>query len=199
MDNLFYFKINLNKYGDLKIQTEREKKNFYQAIALFLVGLVVILVVQFMLNSQLKTKVKNRQKFLAETERQLESYQTSGDYLSSQDLDRLEQTFNNRIFWANKLVALSQEIDNKLAVRKFTYANGVLTLNGITPIDNNVREIDLVNEFVLRLKSNPEISNDFPEIKIGPITKQEAKDTAIMEFIIECYSKDSQTVAKGGI
>ena len=96
-------------------------------------------------------------------------------------------------------MALSQEIDSKLAVRKFTYQNGILTLNGITPIDNNVREIDLVNEFVMRLKSNPEISNDFPEIKIGPINTQEVKDTKIMEFIIECYSKDSQTVLKGGI
>lgn len=199
MDNVFYFKINLNKYGDLKIQTEREKKTLYQAIAFFVLGLLILLGAQLYIGSSLNKKVENRKKFLKETEHQLESYQTSGDYLSSQDLDRLEQTFNNRIFWANKLVALSQEIDQKLAVRKFTYQNGVLTLNGITPIDNNVREIDLVNEFVMRLKSNPEISNDFPEIKIGPITKQEAKDTAIMEFVIECYSRDSQTVAKGGI
>jgi len=192
MNNAFYFKINLNKYGDLKIQTEREKKNFYQAIAVFVLGILIILGVHFYLSSRLGSKVESRRKFLKETERQLESFQTSDDYLSSQDLDRLEQTFNNRIFWANKLVALSQEIDNKLAVRKFTYANGVLTLNGITPVDNNVRELDLINEFILRLKSNPEISNDFPQIKSGLITKQMVKDTAIMEFVIECYSKEVQ-------
>ena len=197
MNNAFYFKINLNKYGDLKIQTEREKKNFYQAIAVFVFGIIVILAVQFWLSSMLGSKVESRRKFLRETERQLESYQTNDDYLSSQDLDRLEQTFNNRIFWANKLVALSQEIDNKLAVRKFTYANGVLTLNGITPVDNNVRELDLINEFILRLKSNPEISNDFPQIKSGLITKQVVKDTAIMEFVIECYSRESQSLPGG--
>lgn len=197
MNNAFYFKINLNKYGDLKIQTEREKKNFYQAIAFFLFGIIVILGVQFWLGSKLGSKVESRRSFLRETERQLESFQTSDDYLSSQDLDRLEQTFNNRIFWANKLVALSQEIDNKLAVRKFTYANGVLTLNGITPVDNNVRELDLINEFILRLKSNPEISNDFPQIKSGLITKQVVKDTAIMEFVIECYSRESQSLPGG--
>jgi len=199
MSNAFYFKINLNKYGDLKIQTEREKKNFYQAIAFFALGTLIILAVHFYFNSRLASKVESRRKFLKETERQLESFQTSDDYLSSQDLDRLEQTFNNRIFWANKLVALSQEIDNKLAVRKFTFANGVLTLNGITPVDNNVRELDLINEFILRLKSNPEISNDFPQIKSGLITKQMVKDTAIMEFVIECYSKDSQSTQGGGL
>ena len=199
MDKLFYFKINLNKYGDLKLQTERENKVFYQAIAFFLLGMVIVLGIHFYNNSKLKAKVNNRAQYLRNTEHELTKYQASDDYLSSQDLDRLEQTFSNRIFWANKLVALSQEIDSKLAVRKFTYQNGILTLNGITPIDNNVREIDLVNEFVMRLKSNPEISNDFPEIKIGPINTQEVKDTKIMEFIIECYSKDSQTVLKGGI
>jgi len=73
----------------------------------------------------------------------------------------------------------------------------VLTLNGITPVDNNVRELDLINEFILRLKSNPEISNDFPQIKSGLITKQMVKDTAIMEFVIECYSKDSQSTQGG--
>ncbi|HNZ07332.1 MAG: hypothetical protein KBA79_01320 [Candidatus Cloacimonetes bacterium] len=197
MNNAFYFKINLNKYGDLKIQTEREKKNFYQAIAVFVLGTLIILGVHFVLSSRLGAKVDSRRKFLKETERQLESFQTSDDYLSSQDLDRLEQTFNNRIFWANKLVALSQEIDNKLAVRKFTFANGVLTLNGITPVDNNVRELDLINEFILRLKSNPEISNDFPQIKSGLITKQMVKDTAIMEFVIECYSKEVPSTPGG--
>ena len=197
MNNAFYFKINLNKYGDLKIQTEREKKNFYQAIAVFVLGTLIILGVHFVLSSRLGAKVDSRRKILKETERQLESFQTRDDYLSSQDLDRLEQTFNNRIFWANKLVALSQEIDNKLAVRKFTFANGVLTLNGITPVDNNVRELDLINEFILRLKSNPEISNDFPQIKSGLITKQMVKDTAIMEFVIECYSKEVPSTPGG--
>lgn len=198
MINAFYFKINLNKFGELKIQGERERKTFLQAAVIFILGIVIAFGGFIYLNAHLSKKVESRRKFLADTETQLKSFVTSADYLSSQDLDRLERTFNDRIFWANKMVALSQEIDQKLAVRKFTYANGVLTLNGITPVDNNVRELDLINEFILRLKSNPEISNDFPQIKSGLITKQVVKDTAIMEFVIECYSKDSQKKTVGG-
>ena len=197
--NLFYFKINLNKYGDLKLQAERENKMFVQAVVVFAIGIVILLAAHFYISSQLNKKVANRQKFLKDTQAQIDQFRTSGDYLSSQDLDRLGTTFNDRIFWANKLVALSQEIDHKLAVRKFTFANGVLTLNGITPVDNNVREIDLINEFILRLKSNPEISNDFPYIKSGAINKQVVKDTAIMEFVIECYSKEPSRVPGGEI
>jgi hypothetical protein len=144
-----------------------------------------------MINSKINTKIENRQSYLAETQKELERYQTSGDYLSSNDLDRLAQTFNNRIFWAKKMVALGQEIDSRLAVRKFSYANGVLTLNGITEIDPGVKEIDLINSFINRLKANPEIANDFPEIKSGQILKQIVKDTAIFEFVIECYARDA--------
>lgn len=197
--NQFYFKINLNKYGDLKIQTERENKQFLRSILVFVIGILILLAAHFYISSHLNNKVANRQKFLNETQAQIDQFRTSGDYLSSQDLDRLGRTFNDRIFWANKLVALSHEIDQKLAVRKFTFANGVLTLNGITPVDSNVREIDLINEFILRLKSNPEISNNFPYIKSGVITKQVVKDTAIMEFVIECYSSAPSVVPGGEI
>ena len=148
------------------------------------------------INNQVKLRVENRRLFLNETKKQLESFQTSADYLSSGDLDNLASTFNNRIFWARKMIALGNEIDNKLAVRKFSYANGILTLNGITEVDVNVRELDLIQAFVDRLKNNPEISNDFPQIKSGTITRQIVKDTAILEFIIECYSKEANLGGK---
>lgn len=191
MTNVFYFKINLNKYGEQRLQQERESKTFRTAVILFVLGFIIILAAWFYILGATKTKVENRQKYLAETQKELASYQTSGDYLSSNDLSRLANTFNNRIFWAKKMIALGQEIDDKLAVRKFTYANGVLTLNGITEVDVNVKEFDLINAFIQRLKSNPEISNDFPEIKSGQVIRQVIKDTAIFEFVIECYTPEA--------
>jgi Tfp pilus assembly protein PilN len=184
----FYFKINLNKYGEQRLEKERETRTFRNACIVFAIGFVLVLAAWFYIIGNTKTKVEARQKYLAETKAELESYQTSGEYLSSNDLDRLAQTFTNRIFWARKMVALGEEIDSKLAVRKFSYANGILTINGITEVDAKVREFDLINEFIQRLKSNPEISNDFPEIKAGQVVKQVVKDTAIFDFVIECYT-----------
>ena len=191
MTNQFYFKINLNKYGEQRLQQEREGKTFRNAAILFLLGFIIILVAWFYILGATKTKVENRRKYLAETQDELNRYQTSGDYLSSNDLSRLASTFNNRIFWARKMVALSQEIDDRLAVRKFSYANGILTINGITEVDVNVKEFDLINSFIQRLKANPEIANDFPDIKSGQVIRQVIKDTAIFEFVIECYTRDA--------
>ena len=198
MTNVFYFKINLNKFGEMKLQTERENKTFRNAVIAYLVGTLIMFGGLFYLNGILKKKVENRRKFLTTTEAQLKQFQASEEYLSMVDVDRLAQTFNNRIFWAKKLVALSDEITRSLAVRKFTYSNGVLTLNGITPVDNNVKELDLINDFIQRLLANPEISNDFPQIKSGLITKQLAKDTAILEFVIECYSREASESRRSG-
>ena len=196
METTFYFKINLNKDGEMRLQAEREKKQFINAVIIFVVGLVILIAAWIYINGMINTRVENRQRYLNELQKELASYETSEDYLSSKDLDKLAETFNNRIFWAKKMVALSNEINEKLAVRKFTYNNGVLTLNGITEVDKNVKELDLIQSFIDRLKANEEISNDFPRIKSGFITRQIIKDTAILEFVIECYSKEA---SGGGI
>ncbi len=190
MTQVFYFRINLNKFGEMRVQAERERKTFRNAIIVFVAGLIALCSAAYIYNSILDSKIENRRTYLSETEAQLKSFQTSGEYLSSNDLDRLTTTFTNRIFWAKKMVALAAEINDNLAVRKFTFNNGILTLNGITPVDANVKEINLINEFIDRLKANPEISNDFPQIKSGLITKQTVKDTEILEFVIECYSRE---------
>lgn len=186
--NQFYFKINLNKYGEQRLEQMREGRTFRNSVITFLVGMIILVGAWFYISSTLSRKVENRKQYLSETEAQLQDFQTSGDYLSSNDLNRLARTFTDRIFWAKKMVALGEEIDDKLAVRSFSYANGILTINGITEVDKNVKEFDLINEFIQRLKSNPEINNDFPQIKSGPVVKQVVKDTAIFEFVIECYS-----------
>lgn len=186
--NQFYFKINLNKYGEQRLEQVRESRTFRNSAISFVVGMIILTGFWLSIQNGLARKVKNREQYLSETTAQLKDYQTSGDYLSSNDLNRLAKTFTDRIFWAKKMVALGAEIDDKLAVRSFSYANGILTINGITEVDKTVKEFDLINEFIQRLKSNPEINNDFPDIKSGPVVKQVVKDTAIFEFVIECYS-----------
>ena len=191
MENIFYFKINLNKYGELKLQVEKENKTFRNAVIVYCICAVLLFVGLFYINKDMKKKVENRRKFYNQISSQLAAVESSGEYLSAKDLERLAKTFNNRIFWTKKLEALSREIDKQLAIRKFTYSNGVLTLNGFIEVNKNIQEGDVIFNFIQRLKNNPEISNDFPEIKAGPQMRQISKDTEILEFVIECYSREA--------
>lgn len=197
MTQQFYFKINLNKFGEMKLQQEKEKKTFIQALLLFGIGTIILFAGVLYLDSILAEKVLNRQQFLDETEKQIASYQKSTEFLSSNDLDLLAKTFTERIFWAKKLVALSQEIDNKMAITQFSYKNGILSLYGVTSIDRNQREFDLIDMFIAKLKANEQISTDFPDIKYARASRDKVKDTDILRFQIDCYSADFNT-KKGG-
>jgi len=197
MTQQFYFKINLNKFGEMKLQQEKERKTFIRALLFFGIGTIILFSFVVYLDSVLAKKVMNRDNFLQETERQIASFQKSADFLSSNDLDLLAKTFTDRIFWAKKLVALSHEIDNKMAITQFTYKNGILSLYGVTSIDRNQREFDLIDQFIAKLKSNEQISMDFPEIKYARASRDKVKDTDILRFQIDCYSKDIES--KGGV
>ncbi len=197
MTQQFYFKINLNKFGEMKLQQEKEKKTFIQALLFFGIGTIILFAGVLYLDSILAEKVLSRQNFLDDTEKQIASYENSTDFLSSSDLDLLAKTFNDRIFWAKKLVALSQEIDNKMAITQFSYKNGVLSLYGVTSIEVNQREFDLIDGFITKLKLNEQISVDFPDIKYARATRDKVKDTDILRFQIDCFNKDFNT-RRGG-
>lgn len=192
MTHNFFFKINLNKFGEMKVHQERERKTFIRTTVTFVILMLVLCGGFYFLNSQLSRKLDNRRQLLDELNAEIKTFQISGDYLSTTDLDRLAATFDDRIFWARKLVALAQEITDKLAVFEFSYARGVLTLNGITPVDANVQEVALINEFIQRLKNNTEISNDFPHIKSGAFTRERSRDTDILKFVIECHATEQR-------
>ncbi len=198
MTPTFYFKINLNKYGEIKLQTERENKNFRNAVIGFAVGALIMFALLLTFHNSLKKKVDNRKKYLREISSQLSDFEASEDFLSVNDVTRLADTFNDRIFWTKKLEALSREIDQQIAVKKFQYNNGVLTLFGIIEVNPRVQEGDVIYNFVQRLNSNPQISDDFPEIKSGSRMRQVAKDTEILEFQVECRTQGAESPARGG-
>lgn len=182
----------------MKLQQEKEKKTFITAILIFGITSILLFALVLYFDSIIEKKVQNRQEFLQEIERQVASYQKSADFLSSNDLDLLAKTFTERIFWAKKLVALSHEIDDKMAITQFSYKNGVLSLFGVTPIDKNTREFDLIDSFITKLKANEQISSDFPEIKYSRASRDKVKDTDILRFQIDCVSKDFNN-SKGGV
>ena len=187
----FYFKINLNKYGELKQQAEAEARTFRNTLISFVIFFVILYGAVFYMRGQLREKVQNRKDMLTEIEGQIEKYQTSGDYLSSEDLEKIAEISQNRIFWAKKLVALADHTDDKIAIEKFTYKNGVLKLFGITPLDRERKEHELIIEgFIDKLQANDQIAGDFPEIYFEKSSKDKEKDTDIVKFEISCVSRE---------
>jgi hypothetical protein len=187
----FFFKINLNKFGELRLQQEAERKAFQTFVSLFVLGTLILFAFVVYLDSQLAHKLQDRQKFLKQIEDQVASYEVSGDFLSKSDLDRLSQAFTDRIFWAKKLVALADKTQSQIAITHFSYKRGILSLYGITKVDKDQKEFDLIDNFIESLKANQQISLDFKDIVFVRSNRDREKDTDIIRFQIDCIGKDS--------
>jgi hypothetical protein len=185
-----YFKINLNKYGELRRKIEREKNVFRNTAIIFGFLTLLLFIFALILNGSMQNKVNNRRQLLSDIRKEIKSYQVSGDFLSSNDLERLHKISTERIFWAKKLVALSEQTTDKIAITHFSFKSDVLTLYGITKLDRKEKEFDLIDDFITKLKNNPEISSDFPEIKIVMSRKDKEKDVEILRFQIDCISEE---------
>ncbi|MDX9869662.1 MAG: hypothetical protein RBS92_02965 [Candidatus Cloacimonadales bacterium] len=188
--NQLHFTINLNKFGELKQQIEAENKTFWRMASVFVIVSIILFGFALYLNSNMKKKYENRQNYLTDIQQQLNEFSASSDYLSSKDLERLTRVNNNRVFWAKKLVALSEKTSERIAITHFSFKNGILSLFGITKLDRDIKEFELIDSFVYSLKQNEDISNDFPEIRFVKSSKDIEKDVEILRFQIDCVSKD---------
>lgn len=190
----FYFKINLNKFGELRLQQEAERKAFQTFVSLFVLGTLLLFAFVIYIDTQLAHKLQSRKNFLKQIEDQVASYEVSGDFLSKSDLDRLSGAFTDRIFWAKKLVALADRTQSQIAITHFSYKRGILSLYGITKVDKGQKEFDLIDNFIENLKANPQISMDFKDIEFVRSNRDREKDTDIIRFQVDCIGKDSVTL-----
>ncbi len=192
----FYFKINLNKFGELRQQIETEKRTFNATAISYGLTLVIVSIIVMLLNFNLNSKIENRKILLQDIKEEIKTYEVSGEFLSSKDLQRLAKVITERIFWSKKLVAISEKTTDKIAITHFSFKGGHLSLYGITRLDKEQREFDLINNFINELKSNKQINIDFPEIQFVKSTYDIEKDVEILRFQIDCITKDSEK--KGG-
>lgn len=194
--NTFYFKINLNKFGELKQKAAAEKRTFRITAISYGVIFLIATIIAIILSSNLSGKIKSRSKLLNNIRDEIETYQVSGEFLSSKDLVRLATLSSERIFWTQKLVAISEKTTDKIAITHFSFKNNKLSLFGITRLDRDTKEFNLINNFINELKNNEQISSDFPEIQFVRSNKDKEKDVDILRFQIDCISKSY--AKKGG-
>ncbi len=188
--NQLYFKINLNKYGELKRKIEKEKNTFLTTVLCFFIITILLYGFVLFLNYDLNARINNRQELLDDIDKEIKAYQVSGEYLSNKDLERMARISTERIFWAKKLVAFAENTTDKIAITHFSFKNNTLSLFGITKLDKKQKEFDLIDDFIRKLENNNQISSDFPEIKFVKSLRDFEKDVEILRFQIDCSPKD---------
>jgi hypothetical protein len=187
--NQLYFKINLNKYGELKQAVLKQKRAFRTTALAFVILTAIIYGFVLYYNGVLEQKVQNRRSLLSNITQEIKSYQENDQYLSSKDLTNIAEISTDRIFWSKKLVALSEKTSDKIAITNFSFKSDVLSIFGITRLDRDEKEFDLINEFINNLKNNEQISVDFEDIYFVRSLRDFEKDVEIIRFQIDCTTR----------
>jgi hypothetical protein len=187
--NQLYFKINLNKYGELKQAVLKQKRAFRTTALAFVILTAIIYGFVLYYNGVLEQKVQNRRSLLSNITQEIKSYQENDQYLSSKDLTNIAEISTDRIFWSKKLVALSEKTSDKIAITNFSFKSDVLSIYGITRLDRDEKEFDLINEFINNLKNNEQISVDFEDIYFVRSLRDFEKDVEIIRFQIDCTTR----------
>jgi Tfp pilus assembly protein PilN len=196
--NQLFFKINLNKYGELKQAVLRERRTFRATALSFVIITMIIYGVVLYANNIMENKVNNRRQLLSEIKQEITSYKENDQYLSARDLTNIAEISTDRIFWSKKLVALSEKTSDKIAITNFSFKSDVLSIYGITRLDKKEKEFDLINEFIENLKNNEQISTDFQEIYFVKSMRDFEKDVEIIRFQIDCIHQGSGKTRRRG-
>lgn len=189
--NQLFFKINLNKYGEQKQAVLKERRTFRTTALAFLIITAIIYGVVLYYNNIMEGKVDNRRQLLTSIKNEIKSYKENDQYLSAKDLTNIAEISTDRIFWSKKLVALSEKTSDKIAITNFSFKSDVLSIFGITRLDRDQKEFDLINEFIENLKNNEQINSDFEEIYFVKSMRDFEKDVEIIRFQIDCMHQGS--------
>ena len=118
--------------------------------------------------------------------------------LSKADIQSLHKLDNERIFWANKLLILSQITPVEMAITEIEYDKRKLIIAAITRL-NEEKEFEIVKSFIELLKTNEEFSKDFSSIQFlkSERTRVRGQENMIFKVEAKIKSKSKRSKRKG--
>jgi len=188
MSNIVY-KINLNKASNRLDQFEqKQQKRRVAAIVFFFVVLVGITAVAVVFSQQTQMKIKNLESELAGINLEIAHLSASAQYLSPEDIFALSQLATTRMTWTEKLNVLGRILPRDVAITELYYDYQIhsLRIKGISRVNPEMKDLDLVVSIVDLIKNNADFSKDFVDIKFSSSTRMKHQEQEIIEFEIEC-------------
>ena len=188
MGNIIY-KINLNKASNRLDQFEvQQKRRRTAALAFFFVLLVGVTGVAIFFTLQTQNKIDGYQAELKKIETDTEALSASSQYLSPDDIFALAELANKRMTWTEKFNVLGKILPKDVAITEmyYDYQIKVLRIKGISRVNPQLKDLDLVVSIVDLIKNNKDFSKNFADIRFTSSTRIKHDTQEMVEFEIEC-------------
>ena len=200
MENNKFILINLNQtVSRFQLEEEKAEKTrwiiFGSIVSFFAILLVWFITINYSINSL----ISNRQNTINKINRNIDVLKKEGQVeLSKADIQSLHKLDNERIFWANKLLILSQITPVEMAITEIEYDKRKLIIAAITRL-NEEKEFEIVKSFIELLKTNEEFSKDFSSIQFlkSERTRVRGQENMIFKVEAKIKSKSKRSKRKG--
>ena len=186
-----FIKINLNqtisKAQLEQLQEEKKRWIIFGTICfLFFASICWLLFINNRMNYIVSNRTQTIEKIINDTK----NLQKEGKInLSKIDVKTLNKFENKRMFWAPKLIALSEITPDDMAITRLSFENKKLKISAISTITIGEKNFDVVEDFMKRIDQNSEFNSDFKDIKFESMEKTRARDQEILAFTIEARLK----------
>ncbi len=165
------------------INEEKKRWYIFTAISLlFLISFIWLLVI----NSKMSSIVEQRKNTIETINSKINNLQEKGQInLSKQDINNLHKFESKRVFWTEKLIALSKITPEDMAITKIEFKGKKLFISAISNIGSGQKEFTVVENFMKKIDTNNEFNKDFKDIKFDYLDKERAKSDELLSFKVE--------------
>jgi hypothetical protein len=186
------YKINLNKASNRLDQFESTRKR-RKIISLSLFFLLLLAGSGFVVykTSQVQKGISEQKAELQSIQTKIEQLEASTEYLSPEDIFTLANVARGRLTWSQKLAVLSDILPKDVAITELNYDTNIkaFLIKGISKVKLDMKDLDLVVSIIDILKSQPEFSKDFSEIKFQSSQRIKHGTQELVRFEIACLLK----------
>ena len=142
------------------------------------------------INYNLSSIIEEREARIENLNTKILSLKSEGKInLSKKNVESLYKFDEKRIFWAPKLMALTNLTPETMSITQIEFLRNKLNISAITELDADVKEFDVVESFISRLKSSDKFFADFKSIRFLNSSQDNVKGHKTFTFKIEAQLK----------
>lgn len=184
-----YYKINLNKISN-RLDQFQEKQKRRRVFAIGFYFFVILIITSLAIGKSIHTQriINDLKAELASIQDEIDRLEASSDYLSPEDIFALAELANTRLTWTEKLDVLGKILPRDVTITglNYDYQINTLMIKGISKVNPQLKDLDLVVSIINLIKSNVDFYSDFSDIRFYSSNRIKHKGQEIVEFEIAC-------------
>ncbi|NQU67088.1 MAG: PilN domain-containing protein [Candidatus Marinimicrobia bacterium] len=197
--NKKYFLINLNQ-GESKEARQESNRERLRWIVFSLIVFFFLFINGAMLwiNYGYNNLIEKKHSEISQVTKQLAELQSRGKNISKVDITSLAEIEEYRFMWAPVLEAMSELNPEDIAITSLTFKFDKWMISGIASIYEDIKDFDIVNQYVNKLRNHSKFADNFSRIKFTEYSRQNFRGQEIIQFKVSANvsSKPKQVGSK---